>query len=1632
MSLQLHTIASENAEVFKEGLSEAIKELAAAKDRPHLSALADKVFFKYPVQDLKGRPWSDVFGLLNQHWQLLKSWSGKKPQVQVFNPSLEEHGWMCPHTVVVLLQKDMPFLVDSVRIELNRRGISTHAINSCVLSVDRGSKSQFKKFSDQDGSREALIYLEISTHADDAELADLQQSITDVLLEVDRVVADHQSMLARVGECRDSLAKNAPDISAAKREESVAFLDWLSDNHFTFIGCSEHVFSERSAERCLQEDAEKRLGLAVNFEHCKGVLESQMDPGVERFHLSPSPMVFAKSGIHSRVHRYAYTDFIAVKKYNDNAEVVGEYRFWGLYTSPVYTQSPSLIPLVRQKVSELYDLSGLHPDTHDGKHFKQIIETYPRDELLQASTSELHQTISGVASINERYQVRLFMRADPYGNFVNVLLYVPKDVFTTRLRMKIQELISKQLGASELDFNTHFSESVLARVHLVFRVEARQGQEFNQAELEQQVIELTRTWDNQLHDALIDSVGEDQGRRLFTSFVDGFSDGYRENFDGRTAVNDIQTISELSDDSSVAMSFYQPPGVDTSVMRFKIFHLNERLELSAVIPVLENLGLRVLGEHPYKLSRQVDGRNQDIWLHDFTLKFGLDIRVDVHAVKEQFKQAFEAIWRGRAHSDRFNRLVLGAQLDWREVRVLRAYAKYLKQTQFNFSHNYIADTLASHLDITRNLLALFKLSFDPDLQKKGVEDKITALEEVIIEALDQVSSLNEDQIIRRYLDLMNATLRTNFFVVDHGEHREYLSFKFAPRQLDGIPNPKPLYEIFVFSPRVEGVHLRMGSVARGGLRWSDRSEDYRTEVLGLVKAQAVKNAVIVPSGAKGGFIAKRLPEGGSRQEVFEEGVACYKLFIRGLLDVTDNLVDGQLVPPSNVVRRDGDDPYLVVAADKGTATFSDIANQISIDYGHWLGDAFASGGSQGYDHKGMGITAKGAWVSVQRHFRERGIDVQKEDFNVIAVGDMAGDVFGNGMLLSEHICLQAAFNHLHIFIDPSPKSAESFKERSRLFANPSEAGWDNYNAKLISKGGGVFLRSAKSIAISPEMKKAFDIEADKLSPNALITELLKAPVDLIWNGGIGTYIKASSETHADVGDKANDTLRVNGSELRAQVFGEGGNLGMTQRGRVEFCQIGGACNTDFIDNAAGVDCSDHEVNIKILLGSLVAAGDMTEKQRNQLLEKMTDAVSTLVLKNNYRQTQAISIAEGEVDYRVKEYVRFVGHLEASGRLDRGLEFLPEDEQIFERQSQSKGACLTRPEISVLVSYAKMELKEQLAASDLPDDPYIREIAANAFPGQLREKYRENILGHRLHREIVATQVANNMVNNMGISFSRRLIESAGSEAGQVAKAYICARDIFSQEDFLEQVEALDHQVDARVQSHLMRIMMRRVRRAVRWFLRNRRSNLDVAAEINTFKQAIEDIYLQLPKYLNTEPGKDFADRRDDFVAKGVPEDLAAHAAIPTNLYSGLSVVEVVLETGESLERVMAMYSALSDCLQLNFFANQLGSLGVDSYWQSMARESFLDDLERQVRTMAVGLLKWLDPKCEAQTLVTQWAEQQKTLVDRWKIMVSDLHVASNADYAMFSVAMRELLDLAQATKHCVGPLCPVDLTSENE
>ena len=1407
---------------------DAVLRLAAAQpngDRQPLSeVVAEGWFRQLDADDLAERTLPDLCGALLSHWQFGATRRPGQPKVRVLSPSLAEHGWSSRHSVIEIVNDDMPFLVDSTTAEINRQGLTLHLIVHPIYDVERDAQGRLTAIRPPAGAkvarRESWISIEVDRLGDAQQAAELTAGIERVLADVRAAVEDWKPMVARLEEAIAEFAAAPAALPASVVTESRAFLEWLAANHFTLLGYRQHRLVSENGEDVLRLDVGSGLGVLRETEpEPASTSFSELPPEARAMARAPTPvLIVTKANRRSTVHRPGYTDYIGVKRYDRDGRVTGEHRFLGLFTSTAYSANVSETPLLRGKVEAIARRAGLPPGGHLAKALAHILETYPRDELFQITDDELYEQALGILALGERQRLRLFIRVDPFARFVSCLVYVPRDAYSTDLRVRFQRILMEAFASSNAEFNVQIGETVLARIHFMIRTAPGQTLAIDRKQLEDELVAAARRWTDELRDALIEAEGEAAGLALYKRWSAALPPEYRERVPARQAVPDVRKIAALSADAPLGLALYRPAGGGADALGFKLYRLGAPIVLSDSLPMLEHMGVRVLGEQ----SNRIDSGTTAIALHDFELQAQIGEEFDLDVLARLFEDTFARVFRGEVESDDFNRLVLRAGLGADEIVVLRAYAKYLRQIGFTLSQGAIEATLSTHPHIARMLVTLFRLRFDPAAHDaQGEAAQVAAIEQ----ALEKVSNLSEDRVLRQLLALVQATLRTNFWRtgVGHsdapGPRRSFLSLKFDSARVPGLPEPKPLFEIFVYSPRFEGIHLRGGKVARGGLRWSDRPEDFRTEVLGLVKAQMVKNTVIVPVGSKGGFVLKKAPPPSDRDAYLKEGIACYQDYLRGLLDITDNLAGTTVVPPPRVVRVDGDDPYLVVAADKGTATFSDHANAVSKEYGHWLGDAFASGGSVGYDHKAMGITARGAWESVKRFFREQGRDIQSSPFTVVGIGDMSGDVFGNGMLLSRHIRLLAAFDHRHVFLDPDPDAAAAFAERERLFKLPRSS-WADYDTSLISAGGGVWSRSEKSIPLSPAVRAALGIAAERLAPAELLSALLKAPVDLLYNGGIGTYVKASAETHAEVGDRANDGLRVNGRDLRCKVVGEGGNLGLTQRGRVEAALNGVSINTDAIDNSAGVDTSDHEVNIKILLGLAVAEGEITETERNAVLAQMTDDVAALVLRDNYFQTQALSVT-GRLGVKlIDQEARFMRFLEKAGRLNRPIEFLPTDDEIAERKARGLG--LTTPERAVLLAYCKMWLFDEIVASDLPEDAWVGSALARYFPAQLRDEFGAHIPRHPLRREIVATHVLNSMVNRVGATFVHRLSETTGAAPAQVVRAYLATREVMGHVALWQQVEALDNKVPDAVQSELLIEEGRLTARATAWFLRSPR------------------------------------------------------------------------------------------------------------------------------------------------------------------------------------------------------------------
>ncbi len=1630
---------------------DALNRRLPAPRQGDAAAFARRFFGRMPADELAGRSPELWAALIADLLEFTRERRPGAPKLRIFNTQAGE-GWDSAHTVVQIVNDDMPFLVDSVSMAVASCELQLHAIIHPVLPVQRDPGGHVLSVGER-GADESIMHLEIDRLAEPEDLRRVQESILNALADVRSCVRDWSPMRERLLATIASMDERPLPISEEGRREAQEFLRWVADDHFTFLGYREYRRDNSSGEDLLYAVQGTGLGILAGRD---ATAKPRPLKTLAATHMPQSgavgALILTKTNARSSVHRPGYMDYIGVLVFDDTGRPVSEHRFLGLYTSSAYASRPWTIPLVRRRYEHVMRESGLAPNSHSGKSLRHILESLPRDELFQAGEDELYSTSMGILALQERSRTRLFLRRDRYGRFYSVLLYIPRDRYNTDVRLRAEALLRETLHGERLDTNVQMGDSPLAQLHMIVRPRSGESLEVDVVAIEAKLAQIVRNWHDELRDLLVQRLGEERGLKLTQRYGKALPVGYIEQASPEIAAADVEQAAALHGPEDLRLRLYRSSRETGSRLRFKLFRYGSPIVLSDALPMMENMGLRILSEHPFEM---VVGA-ESIFIQDFEvvsaqeqIGFG---GLDVETLRDRFEDAFEHVWRGQAESDGFNALILTAGLDWRQVAMLRGYCKYLLQAQAPFSQTYMEGTLNRYPLIARVLVEYFHGLFDPFRVRENETERgegaevlrasllgvaggepseavlaqiealataraadsgalVDASDDALSALLEDVSSLDEDRILRSFLGVMQATLRTSYFQRPGGKHRDYISFKFDPNAVPELPKPRPYREIFVYGPRVEGVHLRYGPVARGGLRWSDRREDFRTEVLGLVKAQMVKNTVIVPVGAKGGFYAKRPPIGGDRDAILAEGIACYRLFINGLLDITDNLNEAGVIHPQDVVRRDADDPYLVVAADKGTATFSDIANAISQEHGFWLGDAFASGGSVGYDHKGMGITAKGGWESVKRHFRAMGRDSQSQDFTCAGVGDMSGDVFGNGMLLSKHIRLVAAFDHRHVFLDPNPDSAKSYSERERMF-KLSRSSWEDYDKALISEGGGVYSRSLKSIPISPQVRTVLGLAdgVTALSPNDLLTAILKAPVDLLWNGGIGTYVKASSETHLDVGDRANNAIRVNGDELRCRVVGEGGNLGMTQRGRIEAAMNGVLLNTDFIDNSAGVDTSDHEVNIKILLNDAVTRGELSTPDRNVLLADMTNEVEQLVLFDNYRQNQAISMMERMSVYRLGSKQHFIRTLENQGLLDRQLEYLPSDAEFAERKARGLG--LTRPELSILLSYSKIVAFQQLLESDVPEDPYLSKELVRYFPQALQQRYAEHMQRHRLRREIIATAVTNSMVNRMGATFLMRMQEDTGRSPAQIAKAYSIAREVLDARALWADIDALDLKVPEAAQIDALLEIWALLRSMTRWLLNRPGDRFDIAEAVGRYHPGIEALRGALPEILSETDRVSFADARARWLDAGLPQTLAQQLASLSMLYSALDVVEVASVHSLPVADVARVYSGLGEALHLQWLLQKIEELPVDGRWHALARGSMRDEMQQQQGALVAQVLQF--GTADVGKRLSAWLGRDDAALKFTLGMFADMRTQLTMDYPTVSVAVRRLAQLASA------------------
>jgi glutamate dehydrogenase len=1596
MAVKAERVGSELVEAVLERIREELPEDEAALCEPFV-----RQYYRWvPAEDLARRSEDELYGAGVAHWRLARVRRPGETNLRVLNPTAERDGWQSPRTVAQIVSDDMPFIVDSVTIELGREGHSIDLVIHPVIRVRRDAEGRMLEVIAPDAEApdaiaESVLQAEVVREPDPERLEQLRTGIERVLNEVRAAIDDWRPMRDRMLELAADLERGVPRNGSAEVAEAVAYLRWVADGHFTFLAYREYDLVEQGGYIGVEPIEGSDLG--VLRLHPPSSFK-RLRPNAIELARSRNPLILTKANSRATVHRPAYLDYIGVMRYGTHGEVVGEHRFLGLYTSTAYRTSPLEVPVVRGKVKAVLQRAAFPPASHDGKDLFEILQTLPWESLLQITADQLFEIAIGLLGLGERPWVRLFVWSDPLDRFVSCLVTIPRDRYNTDNRERIGNVLLDAFSGRQLDWTVHLSESVLARVTYVMRCTDGVPDDYDAEALEDRLARVIRAWTDDLRAALIAEHSEQEGLRLYRRYRDAFGTAYRSDTDAATAVRDIARLERMCEGEGASINLYSPPQPGGEALRCKLYSTGG-VSLSDVLPTFEHMGARVVDERPYRVAP--DGADP-MWIYDFGLRLQAE---DVESVRRLFEAAFLDARRGRLEDDGLNALVLASVLPGREVTVLRAIAKYLRQAGIAYSDAYIGRTLVAHPDIARLLVKMFLARLDPDRSGSDLAERLGRAME---KAIDDVPSLDEDRILRNFLAVVRATVRTSYFRDESDAPPEYLSFKLEPETVPAVPEPRPRFEIFVYSPRFEGVHLRGGMVARGGIRWSDRPEDFRTEILGLAKAQMIKNSLIVPVGAKGGFVLKRPPS--DPDQLREEATACYRLYLAGLLDLTDNIRGREVIGPERVVRCDEDDPYLVVAADKGTATFSDLANEVADEYGFWLGDAFASGGSRGYDHKQMGVTARGAWEAVKRHFRELGADIQSEPFTVVGIGDMSGDVFGNGMLLSRQIRLVAAFDRQHVFLDPDPDPEASFAERERLFSRGSS--WADYDPGVISEGGGVHSREQKSIAITPEVAESLSLDTEQCSPAELIRAILRAPVDLLFNGGVGTYVKASSEANTDVDDKANDALRVDGRELRCRVVGEGGNLGFTQRGRIEYAiaggpeRRGGAINTDSIDNVGGVNASDHEVNIKILLDGLVDDGELTVEQRNELLVEMTDAVAEQVRYGSYTQTQALSIDGLEAPGMIDVHARLIRRLEQVADLKRELEFLPSEDEISDRKAAHRG--LVAPELAIVMAYAKIFLFDRLLESDLPDDEDLFGDLKRYFPPPLPERYSRQMREHRLRREIVATVLANQLVERVGTTFAFRLADEADASPVLLARGYGVAREVFEMRSFWEAVQGLDNQVDARIQLEMLIEGRRLVERATRWLAENQSDPIRIGETARRFEPGARLLAESLPDVLDDAGRERFEDGVARLRDAGVPPWLAERVASMRSLPAAFDIVAVAIEVDAELRLVMDAYFGLAARLELSWLRERITELPRTNRWESLTRSALRSDLTAIHRWLTAEVLSGTAERSGAEQAIDAWWETHEEAIGRWLATAADIRAARIYDTTTLPVALREL------------------------
>lgn len=1501
--------------------------------------------------------------------------------LEITNPSEREVG-KASHTTIDIVGDDKAFIIDSVIAHMSRTSYPIEKILHSLVYVGTskgGNVGAYLAKKTENYLGQSHIYIECARRLTKEQIAELKHALQVVFEDTTLSNRDWLSIKEGVQKLRDNLL---PSATSSKKEfaDYQDFIDYIHNDNFTLLGMSDYTISA-GKDGLLKPVAASGLGLLSATRSEDFLTDSDKKHILKNTVLaSQAQILVTKLMRKSTVHRSVPVDAIVVKRVDAKKQTVGYTLIIGLFTSVTYSRSLGTVPFLRMKAENVMQAAGYDGLEHGGRAMRHILEKYPRDELFQINHDQLYKTCVSIMLLQEQPRIALYIRPDIFGRTVTCLVYIPRDIFDSRLRIRFSGILASELNANLIDFQSAVDDSPMVRISFVLAWNDGATQKFNHATIEAALQEAGTSWAVRLNKVfLIYGYDEDAAAELTLRYGRAFADSYQERYQVRQSIHDIQKIEQVVVTGTADVDFYKPYNADSQEVSLKIFSPINPIHLSNVLPILENMGLSIIAEYPFEVKPRDVGHS--VWIQDFqagiaasaaaqqTISFD---KAKIAAISAEFESCLKGVWEKQIENDSLNKLIILAGMPWRDVVILRSYVRYLRQTKIPFSLPYMEKALTDHPEIALLLTQYFHVVFNPALQgKKGIS--ADSIEKQILENLQKVSLLDQDRVLRAMFALIRVTLRTNFYQTDeNGEPKAAVSIKFDSAQIVDIPDPKPYREIFVYSPRVEGVHLRCGPISRGGLRWSDRHEDFRTEVLGLMKAQQVKNSVIVPQGSKGGFVVKLPPVDGGREAYQKEGIACYQIYIRALLDITDNRKGGKVVPPLDVVRLDKDDPYLVVAADKGTATFSDIANAISVERGFWLGDAFASGGSAGYDHKKMGITARGAWESVKRHFRELNHNTQTDVFDVVGVGDMGGDVFGNGMLQSEKIRLVGAFNHVHIFCDPLPDAASSFKERDRLFK--AVKGWDHYDVSKLSKGGRIYARSEKYLKLTPEIQQRFEIEKDTVSPSELMVAMLKSRSDLLFFGGIGTYIKATTETDADAGDRSNDAQRINAADVRAKVVGEGANMAITQRGRIEFAQKGGRANTDFIDNSAGVDTSDHEVNIKILMSDIMS--DPKQKMniagRDKLLATMTDDVARLVLNDNYQQTQAISLLEAQAADLLPEHATFMNSLEKAKLLNRRVEFLPDAEQIEQRLKLRKG--LTRPELSLIISYGKITYTDALLQSKLPDDPAMMNWLMAYFPDSLQKKYASAIGKHQLRREIVATAIANAVINRMGPTFVRLAADKTGQDLGSITNAYLVVRDAFGLGDLWKNIEALDAKVPALAQIRAMQKVSKLAERETYWLLNRLGRKANLEKDGAAFSKGISELKLTLEKILPIDMKENFVVRRSVWVENGLPQKLAHEIALLPLLTSGFDIIQIAGALKKDIARVAQVYFACGSVFAFEKSRNKIHNLAQDTPQMAMAVSALIDSFYRIQSSITAQILKDLGKAPVSDKAIAQWIE----------------------------------------------------------